>query len=366
MEMNASGIINWTPNFTQSGDHSVIVRVTDASSYSEQTFVVVVSNTNRAPVISSEAKTSATENVSFQYAVSATDEDLDALAYSLSVSPNGMAMNAAGVINWLPTFNQAGIHSVSIQVSDGASADTQVFDIEVANTNRAPVINSNAIQLGAENTVYEYQVMAEDADAMGLTYQLEIAPQEMSITTTGLINWLPSFKQAGDHSITIVVSDELVAVKQQYILTIENTNRLPRITSQPLNTAKEGSPYTYTVQATDDDNDTLTYQLLHAPQGMEIDDAGSLYWLPGYDQSGVHPVSISVNDGTGSVNQNFDITVVNTNRAPIITSAQIPTARENTALAYNVIATDLDGDVLSYTLVSAPSGRLIRRASIRW
>ncbi len=367
MEMNANGIINWTPDFIQSGDHSVIVRVTDAGSYSEQAFVVVVANTNRAPVISSEAKTSASENTNFQYAVSATDEDLDVLAYSLTVSPNGMTIDAAGVINWLPTFDQAGIHSVSLQVSDGEFVDTQVFGIEVTNTNRAPVINSNAIQLGAENSAYEYQVMAEDADEMGLTYQLEIAPSGMSITAAGLINWLPSFQQAGDHSVTIVVSDESIAVKQSYILTIENTNRLPIITSQPANTAKEGTQYTYAVQATDDDNNTLTYQLLHAPQGMNIDVTGSVNWLPTYEQFGVHSVSIAVNDGTSSINQDFELSVENTNRAPIVTPSQIPTTRENTALDYDVIATDLDGDVLSYTLVSAPSGMAIdATGQINW
>jgi len=90
-------------------------------------------------------------------------------------------------------------------------------------------------------------------------------------------------------------------------------NKPPDIESTPGTTgttAKVGIEYTYEIEATDPDGDTLTYALLAKPDGMTINEStGAVSWIPTEAQVGEHQVIIEVSDGKVSVFQNFTITV---------------------------------------------------------
>jgi len=114
--------------------------------------------------------------------------------------------------------------------------------------------------------------------------------------------------------------------------TPEPENQLPIITSTPITTATVGFVYSYDVQATDPDGDTLIYTLSVAPSGMNIDyptgiiswiytlsvapsgmnidyPTGIISWSPSSLQLGDNEVVVRVFDGTSSVTQSFIITV---------------------------------------------------------
>ena len=65
----------------------------------------------------------------------------------------------------------------------------------------------------------------------------------------------------------------------------------------------------YSVQAIDDDKDSLKYLLEAAPSGMTIDPAsGMISWQVAPDVKGTHRVRILVQDGQGgSAYQDFDL-----------------------------------------------------------
>ena len=87
-------------------------------------------------------------------------------------------------------------------------------------------------------------------------------------------------------------------------------NKLPIITSTPITVATVGFVYSYDVNATDPDGDTLTYTLSVAPSGMNIDyPTGIVSWSPSSLQLGDNEVVVRVSDGTSSVTQSFIITV---------------------------------------------------------
>lgn len=85
-------------------------------------------------------------------------------------------------------------------------------------------------------------------------------------------------------------------------------NNAPKITSQPPSKFEKGV-FVYSVQAIDDDKDSLKYQLEAAPSGMTIDSAtGMISWPVAPDVKGTHRVRISVQDGQGgSAFQDFDL-----------------------------------------------------------
>ena len=85
-------------------------------------------------------------------------------------------------------------------------------------------------------------------------------------------------------------------------------NSSPVIESDPVTTAKEGVAYTYDVEATDPNGDTLTYSLTTSPAGMTINSAtGVINWTPTIADS--YEVTVEVSDGSKSDTQSFTIIV---------------------------------------------------------
>jgi hypothetical protein len=85
-------------------------------------------------------------------------------------------------------------------------------------------------------------------------------------------------------------------------------NNAPKITSRPPSKFDKGV-FVYSVQAIDDDKDSLKYLLDAAPSGMTIDSAtGMISWPVAPDVKGIHRVRILVQDGQGgSAFQDFDL-----------------------------------------------------------
>lgn len=90
-----------------------------------------------------------------------------------------------------------------------------------------------------------------------------------------------------------------------------STNNAPVITSTAGTTAEQYEAYSYDVEATDADGDTLTYSLTTAPLRMTIaSSTGLIAWTPTAPQVGDNSVVISVTDGTATVTQAYTITVL--------------------------------------------------------
>lgn len=87
-------------------------------------------------------------------------------------------------------------------------------------------------------------------------------------------------------------------------------NSSPIIESDPVTTTKEGANYTYDVEATDPNGDTLTYSLTTNPTGMTINfTTGVISWTPTESQIGENEVVVEVSDGSRSTTQSFTIIV---------------------------------------------------------
>jgi hypothetical protein len=135
---SSSGLITWTPTTEQVGTHSVTAEATDGQDSDAVTFTVSVGGaggggTNTAPTITAIADQTVTAGQSFSLQVQANDAEGDALTFSLSGAPAGMAINSSsGQIAWTPTIDQVGSHSVTVQVTDGQLSTAESFNVTVA------------------------------------------------------------------------------------------------------------------------------------------------------------------------------------------------------------------------------------------
>jgi len=87
-----------------------------------------------------------------------------------------------------------------------------------------------------------------------------------------------------------------------------STNNTPTITSSPITSSLINVLYTYNVEATDTDGDTLIYTLTSSPTGMAINSSsGVISWTP--NAVGDYDVTLKVSDGESFDTQIFTITI---------------------------------------------------------
>ncbi len=182
------------------------------------------------------------------------------------------------------------------------------------------------------------------------------------LTSTGVLHHV--YIEIGNYNPECRVTDfdGDVATDDANIETIEGEieNHAPVITSTPVTEVNETEFYTYDVEASDPDGDTLTYSLIQRPSWLSINPNTGLI-------SGIAPivsadigfsVAVRVSDGENFDTQTFTITVRNIdspeNRPPIITSGPVTQVDEQEFYTYDVRASDPDGDSLRYSLVIAP------------
>ncbi len=132
----------------------------------------------------------------------------------------------------------------------------------------------------------------------------------------------------------------------------------------------EGATLTLDASATDPDGDALTYSVTDLPSGATYDSAtGLLSWTPSYDDAGTYTVTLAAtDDGEPSLTAttSLTITVLNANRAPILSPVGNQVVAEGQALSFTLIATDPDGDVLTYAATNLPSGATFSGNTFTW
>ena len=131
----ASKILTWIPDFDQAGSYTISFTVSDNTGlYDTQNVTVFVAQTNRPPVFTSGAVTSAEADYPYSYQARGADPDNDPITYALDHGPVGMSVDQySGLVSWLPLASHAGTQEAAIKVTDSlGSSAVQVFQIEVA------------------------------------------------------------------------------------------------------------------------------------------------------------------------------------------------------------------------------------------
>ena len=149
-------------------------------------------------------------------------------------------------------------------------------------------------------------------------------------------------------------------------------NRPPTLTPVGAQTKAQGDSLSFTVTATDLDlpNDTLTFSMSGAPAGAALTktstSTANFGWRPNYTQVGPFSVRVKVTDVGGFSDSTIvGITVTKTNVKPnFVNKMRDTTINQGQTLTFTYTAFDLNGDPLTYNLVSPPSGASITPAGV--
>jgi PKD repeat protein len=274
---------------------------------------------NHAPVLDIIGHLVATEDLVFSYTATASDGDaLDTLTFSddsdlIDIDP------ATGEISFTPTNDDVGSYTLNITVTDSNGlSDSQLVVLTVSNANDAPVLDEIEDQDLIEDSQYNLIITATDMD-LGDSLSFSDDTHLFDINPlTGEISFTPTNEDVGTFEVNITVSDKEGAVDYQTVtFTVTNVNDLPTIDPVEDLILLEGSPFTYTISASDVDlGDTLAFS--DDTQLFDINpETGVISVTPSEDDVGTHQVTITVTDSEGGTDQiQVTITVLEKAKEP--------------------------------------------------
>ncbi|NJR16287.1 MAG: tandem-95 repeat protein [Calothrix sp. CSU_2_0] len=363
MQVDASGLISWTPVAGSANQENVVLYTYDLrGGYTTQSFAIAVLGANNKPIFSNPSVTGgtveeggrrgggeggnsssssptpplspsptllirATEGKTLQLKVAATDTDRDKLTYWADNLPGGSVFDpSTGILTWTPNFNQAGTYeNIQFVVNDGKERVTQTINILVAQSNQAPTLTKPADIVVREGEFARIQLKATDADGTGLTYFSNLLPGGATLDpTTGLFTWTPAYFQAGEFEVPFSVSDGETITTQTTKIIVLNVNAAPVFEGLTGWEAQEGESIRLRAFGFDPDNPgfvpqerngkgeltilegsdpSVTYTVSGLPSGASFDAETAMFtWKPGYDKAGVYNVTFTATDdgnGTG-------------------------------------------------------------------
>jgi len=137
-------------------------------------------------------------------------------------------------------------------------------------------------------------------------------------------------------------------------------NVAPTISGSAAGSVNAGTLYSFQPTASDPDGDSLVFSILGRPPWATFDSTtGRLSGTPGANDAGTYSnIVISVSDRTTSSSHPAFSIVVNANipgnTAPTITGMPAASVAEDSTYQYRPVASDADGDTLTFSISSKP------------
>ncbi|MGA2068563.1 MAG: CARDB domain-containing protein, partial [Thermoguttaceae bacterium] len=382
-----TGLLTWAPTITSPALAPVVIEVYNArGAHTVQQFSVAVSGVNGPPVFDPLAATiSGQEGQELQVTVNATDPQNYPLVYWADNLPAGAVFDPTQeTLTWTPAANQVGVYAnVLFVASDGVSQATESTTLLIAPAIQPPTLTRPADRTVLEGESVYIPLQASDPEGYTLTYSSSLLPGGATLDpNTGIFSWTPGYDQHGVYAIPFTVSDGTNAVTQTTTITVLNVNAPPQFDDLGAWQVAEGQDLQFRAFAFDPNNPgylppdrlpdgtltplegsdpTITYAVSGLPPGATFDpDTAMFEWETGYTDAGNYLVTFTATndgDGTGvplSSSVTVPITVLNTNRPPVVAAIANQTMDHDAVLQLPVTATDPDGDPLVLTASGLP------------
>ncbi len=365
-----TGLFSWGPDFSQAGTYPLTLIVSDGNFSDSEDIVIAVNPVNRPPVLNPTGNQSVTEGDLLSFTLTASDPDGDRLTFSASNLPGDAKVDTeTGTFDWTPDSGQVGDHLVTFEVFDGDLSDTEDVVITVRPFNHPPVLDSIGDQSVAEGDLLTFTISALDPDEDALTYSFigTLPAGSQFDAVSHLFSWTPTFEQAGSYTLTFGVSDGSLSDSETITITVNNVNRPPVLDPVGDLLTQEGDLLTFTVSASDPDEDLLSYSAVNLPRGAAFNSQDHTFiWMPEFNQSGAYSVTFQASDGDLEASETITIAVSNVNRAPVLGSLTDKTVTFGETLTFSVSASDPDEDPLTFTASNLPPGATFVNGVFNW
>jgi gliding motility-associated-like protein len=352
----------YTPASDYFGSDSFSFKVNDGSlDSSPATITIGVTAVNDIPVADSQ-NLSTNENTQLSVTLAATDLDGNALTYSIVSSPsNGALSGTAPNLTYTPALNFNGTETFTFKAFDGTSdSNIATIFIDVIAVNDAPIANSQSFVIN-EDTPQNITLTGNDVDGDALGFVIQALPDHGTLNGTAPnIVYTPSANYNGPDFFTFYVNDGTVnSTISTIFITVTSVDDPPMATDQNV-TAVEDTQTTITLVGTDPDGNTLSYTVLTPPSHGIINGTGpNQTYTPDANYHGADSFTFKVNDGVSDSNTGtVSVGISTTNDAPVAGNQSVATA-EDIATSITLIGSDVDGDALTFSIVSQPANGIL-------
>ena len=352
--------VTYIPNLNYNGADSFTFRVNDGTANSNTATVTInVSAVNDAPVANNQS-VPVVEDVAKAITLTGSDVDGNPLTYSVVAGPtNGLLTGTAPNLTYTPNLNFNGSDSFTFKVNDG-SVDSNIatVSITVSPVSDAPIANDQTVPV-PEDVPTTITLTGSDPDGNALTFAVVGMPANGTLSGTAPnLTYTPNLNYNGGDTFSFKVNDGTTDSNIATVtINVTPVNDAPIANSQNV-TYDLNTPEAITLTGSDIDGNPLTYTVLTQPtNGVLSGSAPNITYTPNNGFTGSDSFTFRVNDGTTDSNiatVSLNLTPI-TNTPPVAHDQNIPTVQEDTPTPIILSATDLDGDVLTYTIITPPS-----------
>lgn len=368
----AGAVATYTPNADFAGADSFTYTVSDGTLSATETVTMTVTPTNDAPVVADGTITT-DEDTDGTATLTSTDADGDAVTYSVGTAPtNGTVTIAGDVATYSPNANYNGGDSFTVVGNDGTvDSAPATITVTVTAVNDAPTAAAIA-QTTAEDTAADVTLLGADVDGDALAYSVS-APTNGTVTVTlagavAVATYTPNADFNGTDSFTYTVSDGTLSATETVTMTVSATNDAP-VVDDKVAASDEDTDATVTLTGTDTEGDAITFAIDTAPTNGTVTLTGAdAVYSPNADFNGTDSFTYTGSDGTAtSAAATVTITVNAVNDAPVFTAELADmTILEDAPLNFTYVATDVDGDALTFNVVSPATATIDGSGAFSW
>lgn len=346
--------------YFDAGEHLVKVEVSDGVNEVEKEWNIVVNNIDRKPEFKEplidRAVINENDKIEIDFLIEDPDEEeVILLAEELpegatlegekfvwqtnhdSVGKEGIVDNVASKFHLL----QESFTIKFIAESNDVSVEKE-FVITVKDVNRGPVLDDIEDIIVNGGDVIEINANAVDPDSDKVDYSYSGWMSESKYKTLN--------GDSGTHIVTVTASDGFLTDSKDVKIIVNKLNSAPSIILGDGISVNEGEMLSFEVKTFDPDGDDVSLEAT-IPEGAYFSD-NMFRWKPGFDLGGIRfNVTFTASDGQVETVKDYIIDVLDSNRAPKINNispSREITVYQGSEVRFDVFATDLDNDELSY------------------
>ncbi|MGA1873141.1 MAG: tandem-95 repeat protein, partial [Thermoplasmatota archaeon] len=277
-----------------------------------------------------------------------------------------------GEFLFLPLNEHVGSHLITFGVFDGTDTTSRDIMIKVLNTNDAPMITTDRLEISIEDEPYSFRLEAVDEDPTGdeLRWEMETSAEFLSLDErNGVLSGAPRNEDVGTYIVNITVADgEGGSDSIGLTLEVENTNDPPFVNRSPYTLFMDEDTVAFHEIGDwflDVDDRELDLILDHSgPLSVALLDNGSLRIEPPGDWSGKTVITVEASDGEANATDTLSVVVDNVNDPPLDPKAEIVGEgpfNSSSTIRLSGSAKDADleyGDALEFHWYSNISGNI--------
>jgi len=334
------------------------------------TVTVTVTCTNDGPTPGADV-VSTPEETPVLIDVLGNDTDIDGDSLSLSgvgAPSHGSATPQGQKVQYMPAGDYCGSDSFTYQVTDGQVTNTGTVTVTVTCVADSPRPRNDRATVAEDNSVL-VDVLANDVDPDGGSLSLGTLgdPEHGTLAAeSGQVRYTPDPDYCGADTASYAVTSGGGSATGTIELTVTCVNDTPVAADDVASTPEDTTVHVHVLtNDADVDGDTLTITSAtgasHGTLSTAITDAVAYTPAPGY--CGPDQFDYTIDDGHGATaTATIHVTVVCVNQPPAVDQVADQSTPWGDLVDLPLTATDADGDPLTWTLSSGPTGASVTTA----